>query len=236
MASVKEQHHAALDQPSTHGMLIFGDGPVYLSHLPMFHQPHDYQVLLEVDFVKPGADPLATYVEDRHVTGEKVYTLVPEKLSLPELFSGVRTSFKATLVRGHFERGGSPFLTNVTVNVKRVVFQKKFDPMAGALPESRYIVFGDAHQLFAAHMIQKAPDFDHVVSIRLAEGIPDEATAVAIRAGSLVAFSGVQNNAEHALAEGTDHEAVLTTPNGANLAVKLQALTSFYLETGDLAE
>ena len=60
---------------------------------------------------------------------EKVYTLVPEKFSLPELFSGVRTSFKGTLVRGHFERGGSPFLTNVTVKVKRVVFQKKFDPM-----------------------------------------------------------------------------------------------------------
>src|SRR3954468_23208955 len=41
------------DVPTTtgvHGMLLFGSGPVYLSHLPMFGTPHNFQVILEVTF------------------------------------------------------------------------------------------------------------------------------------------------------------------------------------------
>jgi hypothetical protein len=31
-----------------HGMLLFGADTLYLSHLPMFMRPHNYQVILEV--------------------------------------------------------------------------------------------------------------------------------------------------------------------------------------------
>ena len=40
---------ANADVPTTHGMLLFGNETVYASHLPMFHSPHDYQLILELD-------------------------------------------------------------------------------------------------------------------------------------------------------------------------------------------
>jgi hypothetical protein len=38
------------DTTGVHGMLLFGEDVVYLSHLPMFMSPHNFQVLLEVGF------------------------------------------------------------------------------------------------------------------------------------------------------------------------------------------
>ena len=43
-------HHAGLaDPPAGHGMLLFGEKSIYLSHLPLFSMTvHRYQVILEV--------------------------------------------------------------------------------------------------------------------------------------------------------------------------------------------
>ena len=46
-------HHGEGDHGDTtgiHGMLLFGEDILYLSHLPMFASPHNFQVLLEVRF------------------------------------------------------------------------------------------------------------------------------------------------------------------------------------------
>src|SRR5258706_108638 len=43
----------SVDAPSVHGMLIVGESTVFLSHLPMFHPPHDYQLILNAKL--PGA-------------------------------------------------------------------------------------------------------------------------------------------------------------------------------------
>ncbi len=65
---------SAEDEESVHGMLIVGEQTVFLSHLPIFGSPHDYQVILEAAFVKPGSDPQADYFSDRKRTGTKIYT------------------------------------------------------------------------------------------------------------------------------------------------------------------
>ena len=59
-------------------MLIVGEQTVFLSHLPMFGSPHDYQVILEAGFAKPGGNPQADYFNDRKRTGTKQYTLEPD--------------------------------------------------------------------------------------------------------------------------------------------------------------
>lgn len=241
-AEVKDtghSHQAPADAPSTHGMLVVGNGPVYLSHLPMFHKPHDYQALFEVDFVKTGGDPVAEYAQDRHLTGEKVYTIVPEVFSLPELFGPVgtapqRTSFKATLYRGHFERGGSPIIANLTVKVKRVVLAKKFEANPTALPQLKYFLFGDADELFAAHVVNKLPDFDHVESVKLTSGVPSDAAAQLIHAGAYIDFTGVPNLPAQALKEAQDYNGQVKA-GVETLTVKLHVDEDFYLETGDLS-
>ena len=226
-------------QPSVHGMLMVGSGPVYLSHLPMFHSPHDYQVLLEVEMLKTGEDPLFTYVQDRQVTGEKIYTVVPETFVLPELFTPAgapqRKTFKADVVRGHFERGGTEFLSGVTFKVKRVVFSKKFEANAAALPNLQYLVFGNEKELFAAHIISKKPDFDHVVSVRVKEGILNEQQAALVQKGVFFRLPGVVNGVEQALKVGEDSDGEAKV-GAETLPVLVETLDDFYLETGDLEQ
>ena len=115
---------ARTDRPATHGMLIVGNKTIYLSHLPMFHAPHDYQVIVEARFHAPQGDPQATYVADRTRTGTPIYTLVPQPFVLPDVIKGKR-SFTATIFRGHFERGGTPIAANVTVDIVRVLLFKQ---------------------------------------------------------------------------------------------------------------
>lgn len=226
------------DPPSTHGMLMVGSGPVYLSHLPMFHAPHDYQVLLEVEMVKAGTDPLFTYVQDRQVTGEKVYTVVPETFVLSELFTPAnapqRKTFKADVVRGHFERGGTEFISNVTFKVTRVVFAKKFEANPAALPNLQYLVFGSQKELFAAHIVTKKPDFDHVVSVRISDGILSEAQAQTVEKGVFVRLPGLANKVGEALKAGAADEAEAKV-GAQTLPIVLETVESFYLETGDLS-
>jgi hypothetical protein len=53
---------SAQDQPAVHGMLLVGEETLYLSHLPMFHSPHNYQVILEVRFKTSTLDPKSVYL------------------------------------------------------------------------------------------------------------------------------------------------------------------------------
>ena len=130
---------SAADGPTVHGMLIVGEQTVFLSHLPIFGSLHDYQVILEAAFAKPGSDPQADYFNDRKGKGKdtKIYTLEPEPFVLPDLAAATpKRSFKANVYRGHFERiptrakEGARIAQNVDVNVARVIHFRKFDPNA----------------------------------------------------------------------------------------------------------
>ena len=111
------------DAPNTHNMLVVGTEAVFLSHLPMFHgvnkeksdytSPHRYQVILEARFSSGGKDVTAVYTEDRKSHPRtKMYTLSPTsdfvlaKLFTPDVQKPELSSFRATVFRGHLERGG----------------------------------------------------------------------------------------------------------------------------------
>ena len=83
---------ARSDPPATHNMLVVGDGPIFLSHLPMFghDSPHRYQLILQAGFSKDGKSLDEVYAADRKSHPQtKMYTLSPkEKFALPELFNG----------------------------------------------------------------------------------------------------------------------------------------------------
>ncbi len=54
-----------------HGMLIVGEETIYVSHLPMWMAPHNFQMILEVTFKGPD-QPQARYVADRKTTGTRL--------------------------------------------------------------------------------------------------------------------------------------------------------------------
>lgn len=50
------------DKASTHGMLIFGKNKIYAYHLPMFHSPHNYQIILELELDETAK---SLFIEDQ---------------------------------------------------------------------------------------------------------------------------------------------------------------------------
>src|SRR5579871_2920801 len=102
----------AADRPAVHGMLVVGHQKIYMSHLPMFHAPHDYQAIFQVELSAAGSDPKATYLKDSQTTGSKLYTFLPRPFVLAAAAAPGK-SFTGDLYRGHFERGGTPIASEI---------------------------------------------------------------------------------------------------------------------------
>lgn len=159
------------DSPASHTMLVLGTGQVFLSHLPMFMKPHDYQVILQASF---SSDPQRVYVDDRKAHPKALlYTLQPKAFVLPDLFPpspgqpAHLRSFQANLFRGDFEKPDADtaeVAANLTVTVTGVVLGRRFIPGAPALDRLAYVLFGKGPELWLAHVITKPPDFDQVLS------------------------------------------------------------------------
>jgi hypothetical protein len=231
----------AMDHASVHGMLIVGEQTVFLSHLPLFGSPHDFQVLLEATFSKPGDDPQSDYFNSRKSSGEKIYTLEPEPFVLPTLAAATPLrSFKANIYRGHFERfpnrraqDAGRIGQGVDVTVTRILHFRKFDPTAAKLPALEYLLFGKGDELFLAHFITAPPDFDQVLSVKA----PGEKFSDADLSRAMpVVMSGRPNTVAQRIKGGEAVTGQLQEAGGAAAkAVQLQAGTEFYLEQEELA-
>ncbi len=170
MTDHHHMHAGAHGQATTigvHGMLLFGDDPVYLSHLPMFDTPHNFQVLLEV-----ALDDAAREAS----RSEEMHTFVPEPFPISELDpSGggpARTTIEGSIFSGHFERGGKQVVDRTEAQVREVVCFAELDVNAKHDDERQltYLCFGRPGRLFLAHEVTARPDFDHVLAARLVPG------------------------------------------------------------------
>jgi hypothetical protein len=157
-----DKHPMSTDRPATHGMLLLGGEKVYASHLPMFHSPHDYQIILELELTKVDKQK---YLEDKAKNPNYVtYTIEPEKFVLPDMINNPKP-FKISLYRGHFERGGVQILENITVKIVQVVYFKKFKAEEVKSPTTDFILFGNEKEQFLAHKISNKPDFEQVIEV-----------------------------------------------------------------------
>lgn len=160
IALAQGHHHPPSgDRPSVHGMLMVGTEKIYISHLPMFHSPHDYQVILEVELSQKAQELYLKDVSQQEVGS--VYTLVPEVFVLPEMVQNPRV-FKAQVFRGHFERGGQP-ISQTEVKISKVIYFKKF---SGPAARNEFLLFGNGKEKFLAHVVTSAPDFDQVIHVQ----------------------------------------------------------------------
>jgi|tagenome__1003787_1003787.scaffolds.fasta_scaffold20788724_1 hypothetical protein len=237
------------DHPATHNMLVVGHDSIFLSHLPMFQDmnktksaftsPHRYQVILQAELSQSGKSADQIYVTDRRGNPEvKMYTLGPDDFVLSRLFTpNARpklNSFKGVVFRGHLERGGKPIdgLTDVSINIKKVVHARMFNPTDAKPDKLTYILFGTGQELFLAHRISEPPDFDQILSIK-AEG--HEVTAEELDRGVEIVFSDRQNLASERLREGDALSARgLVTGAHQVLDLRIKADAELYFEEGEL--
>jgi hypothetical protein len=168
-ANAQEHHEKSTqDKPSTHGMLVFGKEKIYASHLPMFHSPHDYQIILELEFDKTTQ---TLFVTDQENNPEySTYTIEPEKFVLPEMIHNPKP-FKANLYRGHFERGGTKIASDINITIKTVIYYDKFNTNKARTAANTFISFGNEKENFIAHQISNKPDFDQIIQIKKANNI-----------------------------------------------------------------
>jgi len=233
---------SAEDPKRVHGMLIVGEQTVFLSHLPLFFRPHDYQVLLEAAFAKPGSDPQADYFNDRKGKGKntKIYTLEPEPFVLPELAAATpKRSFKANVYRGHFEKitpqralDVARVGEDVDVSVTRVIHFRKFDPTAVKPAQLEYLLFGKGAELFLVHLITKPPDFDQILSVKV---LNQKFTDAELSQGLRIVFPGKTNEVLKQLRGVKPVTGQVPGAGGAApKTLQVQPGIEFYFEEGEL--
>lgn len=149
-----------------HGMALFGgkDG-IFASHLPMFHPPHDYQVVLQIRLQDQALDAQLR----KRLGGDTVlWTLAPEKFEIDRLAPGAPrplTRFQGDLVLGHFEQGGKTEYANAAIVVEKVLLYRQLPPQPSASASARYLQAGSGIRRFLVKEVDSRPDFDHIVAV-----------------------------------------------------------------------
>lgn len=230
-----------------HGMVLVGRGTLYLSHLPMFMAPHDFQVILEVSL---DDDAMGRLRDSRASGPTGIYTFRPEEFHITELVSpepggSARTRFGGDLVRGHFEKGGQEIAEGTTVTVVDIAYFRQLD-FDSKEAELTYVLFGKGDELFLAHRVTAAPDFDQVVSVHV-QGLPDADVLRFVRKqvfadadrfdGLQVAFEGRKSSVQSRLRAG-ERSAARGHVTGRHgfLDLEVEVLSELYFEEGELAE
>lgn len=211
------------DHPSVHGMLMVGKNKIYLSHLPMFHSPHDYQVILEVQL---NHEVQAKYFSSLDTSDETIYTLVPEVFVLPDMVKNPKP-FSAKIFKGHFERGGLLIANDVTVHITKIIYFKKFSATDVKPLHGSFLLFGNKQEQFLAHTIKTKPDFDQVLKVKITPEIADNLNASGF---SEVVFKTLLNS------QPISENGIIHAELGPlKLDVPIQIQSSLYLELGDLS-
>ncbi|GGB58087.1 hypothetical protein K8B83_01170 [Shewanella inventionis] len=158
-----------------HGMLLFGSQyGLFASHLPMFHQPHNAQVVFKLSFADPKIQ--AEVINGINVSAKSddpVWTIVPTTFDLSRLdpkHSNHTSQLTVDVVKGHFERGGEMQWQAQTINVDKIVLFNPL-PLESGLNKSAN---NDYHTLnyhpddkvqFIVNTLSVRPDADHIVRI-----------------------------------------------------------------------
>jgi hypothetical protein len=230
------------DMPAIHGMLIVGEKTVYLSHLSMFQklpdsfQPHRFQAIFEVELPNQTA-----YTSDRAANPkQRIYTIQPAPFVLQSLNPAdprpsLATSFPVqTIERGHFEKDEPKkiLVESGNVKIKRVLHFREYKQGASPIPQLRYLLFGKGGELFLAHFINGAPDFDHVLSVRTVSPTLSEAE---VNAGILVEIPKRANTIKNRLVDSLTVDAeTVSTSDASNRQLRIATGRTLYLEEGEL--
>lgn len=156
-----------------HGMALFGGKQgLYASHLPMFHAPHDYQVVLKIRLSDKAQDKALRARLDGKAA---LWTLAPEKFEIDRLAPGAANplaGFRASLVLGHFEQGGATQYTGAGVIVEQVLLFRRLSADAAQAQTARYIQLGSGTRRYLVKQVDSRPDFDHIVAIAAPRAMP----------------------------------------------------------------
>lgn len=165
--AISNHSHGTADAShGVHGMALFGGSVgLFASHLPLFRPPHDRRILLRLEIADPAVDGA---VRARLASKPALWTIEPERFALSRLnpqATDPLKEFRATLVEGHFERGGRVMYRNVLIRVVEVVENTLLAPRQVAPARLTYRALGRGRTWFLVKVVDARPDFDHIVAL-----------------------------------------------------------------------
>lgn len=143
----------------THGMVLMSyNSNVFASHLPLYHKPHDVQLLYKLE-VKDLA--LMQLVRDAELV-----TIKPEPFNLQRLMRGEKMTINADVYMGHFERDGMEVYNNIALTFDKLLYVRSLADIEESSTKQVYdaVSYRKNNKIYV-HRIQKAPSFDHLIHI-----------------------------------------------------------------------
>lgn len=240
VAAAESHDPVGTESQGFHGMLVLGTESIYIDHLPMFLPQHRYQGIWEVSFGdRPEEErelhELYRNERRRPESSGRIFTLAPRELfRLPELSASIpRSSFKADLFVGHFERGGEVFLEDVTVNVKRRIHWHPFRNGHGPPERLSYVLFGQGDEYFLAHWITAAPNYHQVLEVTSAadlDDIPEGVQIILPQRSDVEALQAGESVSGLVILDGNPEQPA------AVKSLELEVRSEIYLERDELAK
>ncbi|MCL1142793.1 hypothetical protein [Shewanella gaetbuli] len=175
-ATPKHQHDSdSILAPSMglHGMLLFGnESALFASHLPMFHTPHNAQVIVQLSFnQKHIQQQMITQMAQEH--SDSVWTIVPQHFDLARLSPTAKHAIDELTVdvfEGHFERGGHLRWAKKKIKLEKVLV---FSPLSLTEVEdtrstTHYFTVNNSASDRTQFLVKKLthrPDADHILKL-----------------------------------------------------------------------
>jgi hypothetical protein len=192
--------------PLQHAFVVLGNDPLFLSHLTMFHMPeHRFQVILSVRLDDTSK---ATLEKDRQANPSATYFLgntEKGEFKLTKLTSGRQRQIQADVFRGIPDKpyytewpwkGVTPLISDISVEIARIVYFRQFDLDVPAPEDLTYILFGSERMAYLAHHQTAWPDFDQVITLAQR---PEWIDVEEIESGIPITFRGLKTRPRGAL-------------------------------------
>lgn len=147
-----------------HGMVLMNkSSTIFAYHLPLYHKPHDVQLLYKLD-VKDVA--LMQLVRDNEMV-----TIKPKPFNLQRLMRGEKVALEVDVYTGHFERDGMLVYKNMALNFAEQLYVRKLDDLKPSSKRQEYdVVSYRKNYKIYIHRLQQAPSFDHLIHIDVNAG------------------------------------------------------------------
>jgi hypothetical protein len=162
------------DLPTTHTHVLFGTETLYISHLPLWESPHDFQSETAIS-MDDGAR--AIYLQDRASSGTLLYTVLPQAFALPSLIAPDASSLSlyTDIYRGDLEDSSGVHIAVGTLSAPRSLHFRHLDQTTPRPAEPAYLLFGSATEAFLVHLFTTRPDFGQILAVELPPALAADA-------------------------------------------------------------
>jgi len=142
-----------------HPMVLVNKGSnIYAMNMSGYRMPHDLQVVYEIK------NPDVAFLN--LVKDAELVTIKPQAFNIQRLLRGEEITVTADVYMGHFDRGGSLFYANRTIEFTEKLYAREFKELqdSSQWQEYDYVDIKGNERLYI-HKIQKPPSFSHLIHI-----------------------------------------------------------------------